>query len=65
MKGFQNKVALITGSSQGIGKAIATELAKKGCIVILNGRKQEKLEIVRSEIEKLGQLSTNQGQALD
>lgn len=54
MKGFKNKVALITGSSQGIGKAIALELAKNGCVVVLNGRKQDKLEIVKSEIEKLG-----------
>jgi short-subunit dehydrogenase len=54
MSQFQNKVALITGSSQGIGKAIALELAKKGCIVILNGRKQDKLELVKSAIEQLG-----------
>ena len=48
---FQGKVAVITGSSRGIGKAIAIELAKKGASVVLNGRNEERLketeEIVR------------------
>ena len=34
---LKNKVALITGSSQGIGKAIALELASKGANVIVHG----------------------------
>ncbi len=38
------KRALVTGSSQGIGYAIAKGLAAEGAIVILNGRKQEKLD---------------------
>jgi len=35
---LQGKTALITGSSKGIGKAIAESLHKEGCNVILNGR---------------------------
>jgi len=54
MRSFQNKVALITGSSQGIGKAIALELSQHGCLVILNGRQQEKLDSLKKEIEDLG-----------
>ncbi|WP_281541157.1 SDR family NAD(P)-dependent oxidoreductase [Maribacter aestuarii] len=46
---FKNKVALVTGSSMGIGKAIAIELASKGAKVVLNGRNGEKLR--RTEIE--------------
>lgn len=41
---FKKKVALVTGSSRGIGKAIAIELCKQGAKVILNGRNAETLE---------------------
>ena len=54
MSRFQHKVALVTGSSQGIGKAIALELAKKGTTVVLNGRQQDKIDVVRAEIEQNG-----------
>ncbi|MGB3654464.1 MAG: SDR family oxidoreductase [Rivularia sp. (in: cyanobacteria)] len=33
---LNNKVAIITGSSKGIGKAIATKLAKDGAAVVIN-----------------------------
>jgi NAD(P)-dependent dehydrogenase (short-subunit alcohol dehydrogenase family) len=36
--------ALVSGSSQGIGLAIATELARSGAAVVVNGRGQEKTE---------------------
>lgn len=36
-----NKVALVTGSSQGIGRAIAVRLAQSGADVIINGRQQD------------------------
>ena len=43
MDNFDGKVAIITGSSRGIGKAIALELAKKGAYIVLNGRNEERL----------------------
>ena len=48
---FSKKVAIVTGSSQGIGKAIAVLLSQNGAAVILNGRNQEKLNIVEEEIK--------------
>ena len=41
--GLENKVALITGSSQGIGHAIAATLAAEGCRVIITGRDEKRL----------------------
>lgn len=55
MKRFENKVALITGSSQGIGAACALRLAKEGADIILNGRElDERGEEIITEIENLG-----------
>ncbi|KAK4496148.1 hypothetical protein PRZ48_012127 [Zasmidium cellare] len=42
--------ALITGSSDGIGKAFAHELCHRGFNVVLHGRNEKKLENVRAEI---------------
>lgn len=50
---FQGKVAVITGSSCGIGKAIALELAQKGAFIILNGRNQERLTETENEVRKI------------
>ena len=51
-----NRVALVTGSSRGIGSAIAIELAKRGINIVINNDKdpQEGLEAV-DEINKTGQ----------
>ena len=35
METLQNKVAIVTGSSQGIGRAIALQLAHLGCRLVL------------------------------
>ena len=41
--GLKGKNAAVTGSSQGIGYAIATALAKEGCNVALSARGEERL----------------------
>ncbi|SRR5579883_218570 len=48
----QNKTALITGASSGIGKHFARTLAKHGANVILIGRNQNRLNEVANECEK-------------
>ncbi|MDH5402944.1 MAG: glucose 1-dehydrogenase [Candidatus Heimdallarchaeota archaeon] len=51
---FSDKVAVITGASRGIGKAIAKAFAAKGATVILVSRKQESLDSVADEITQAG-----------
>ncbi|MCI9039491.1 MAG: SDR family oxidoreductase [Clostridia bacterium] len=49
-----NKVALITGSTRGIGKAIAREFAKKGYDIIINYiNSREKAEELKQQIEEM------------
>jgi dehydrogenase/reductase SDR family protein 4 len=45
-----NKIAVITGASRGIGKAIAAEFAREGAACYICGRKQETLEQVAREL---------------
>ena len=54
MKKFQNKVALITGSSMGIGKTLAYELAKKGARIVLNARNEKRLQRTYEEMKSAG-----------
>lgn len=49
---FSKKTALVTGASSGIGKVFATELAKKGCNLILVARSEDKLEQIAKELQK-------------
>ncbi|WP_449354826.1 SDR family NAD(P)-dependent oxidoreductase [Virgibacillus natechei] len=49
--GLNNKTALVTGSTKGIGKAIAIELAKEGVNVLINGRNDEEVERIVNEIK--------------
>ena len=49
---LKGKVALVTGSTKGIGRAIATTLLREGAKVIINGRSTESVENALSEIEK-------------
>jgi len=50
---LSGKVAVITGSSRGIGKAIALELAGNGASIVLNGRNIGKLIETETEIQKI------------
>ena len=46
-----NKIALITGASSGIGRDMARELSKKGYDLVLVARDLEKLNEVKQELE--------------
>ncbi|HLQ71789.1 MAG TPA: SDR family NAD(P)-dependent oxidoreductase, partial [Bacillota bacterium] len=48
---LNHKTALVTGSTRGIGKAIATELAKEGVNVLINGRQHQKVDEVVKELK--------------
>lgn len=53
MINLRGKVAVITGSSRGIGKSIAIELAKQGAFIVLNGRNPDRLESAKLELIKI------------
>ena len=51
---LKNKVILVTGAGDGIGRSAAISYASHGATVILLGKTSSKLEKVYDEIEKLG-----------
>jgi NAD(P)-dependent dehydrogenase (short-subunit alcohol dehydrogenase family) len=55
---MNNKVALITGASSGIGRATALAFAAKGASVVLAARRQEELDSLVAEIEAGGGKAT-------
>ena len=51
---LNNKIAVITGASKGIGKAMAQGLAEFGATVVVSSRKQEAVDEVAKEFTELG-----------
>ena len=54
MRKLENKVAIITGASSGIGRATAYALAGEGCNLVLVARREERLREVKANCEKQG-----------
>ena len=54
MSGLEGRIALVTGASQGIGRACALALGKAGATVALAARNEAKLADVAAEIEAAG-----------
>ena len=54
MAGLQGRIALVTGASQGIGRACALELARAGATVALAARNESRLADVAAEIIAAG-----------
>ncbi|MGN6368706.1 MAG: SDR family oxidoreductase [Phycisphaerae bacterium] len=53
-KALENKVAVVTGASSGIGRATAEELARMGAAVVVSARRKERLEEVVRAIGAAG-----------
>ncbi|EOC1328055.1 SDR family NAD(P)-dependent oxidoreductase, partial [Cronobacter dublinensis] len=50
---LKNRTAIVTGSTAGIGRAIAEGLARAGASVVINGRSRERVEATLHEMRAL------------
>ncbi|CAD6191699.1 unnamed protein product [Caenorhabditis auriculariae] len=53
-KRFENKVAIVTGSSNGIGRAVAVLFASEGAKVTIHGRNEESIKETQKELHDAG-----------
>jgi NAD(P)-dependent dehydrogenase (short-subunit alcohol dehydrogenase family) len=54
---LKDRVAIVTGGSAGIGKAIASEFLKEGAKVVICGRREEKVRETVAELSKIGPIA--------
>lgn len=54
MKSLEGKIAIVTGASSGIGRAIAIEFAQAKCTVVLAARNRKELENTAKQVEDAG-----------
>lgn len=54
---LKDRVAIVTGGSAGIGKAIASEFLKEGAKVVICGRREQKVRETVSELSKVGSIA--------
>lgn len=45
-------VVLVTGSTDGLGRAVAIDLARRGATVLVHGRNQDRIDATRNQIER-------------
>lgn len=51
---YKDKIAVVTGASSGIGRALAYEFARRGCRVVLGARSADKMQSVVDDIKAAG-----------
>ena len=62
MQDFKDKVVVITGGATGIGKGFAKAFGLEGAKIVLNGRRQDRLDEAQAELEALGiEVTTKSG----
>ncbi|TWO27748.1 SDR family oxidoreductase [Campylobacter lanienae] len=55
---FENKTYIITGATSGIGRCVATELAKSGARLLLLGRDENRLNEIKYQLDSIGELAS-------
>ena len=62
---LQDKVAVITGGTDGIGKAIAITFAKEGAKIVMVGRDEKKGQNALEEVRRFGEATYFKGDVAD